>query len=119
MSFLWNLIELILLTVVALDTLGYVVENRKNPEKSSLKDYTRLCFTWVFFLILRSMSCCGCSGYFGSLWGMAMLAGKVYVSIPLLGGSEKMYNMLIEENVAKKYFKVACDFIKSKTGCCQ
>lgn len=119
MSFIFSLIELVLVAFVAIDTLGFAIRNRKNPESTSQQDFQRVTFTWVFFLALRTMSCCSCTGFFGSIWGLLILAGKVYVSLPILKGTEKLYNLLIEENIAKKYIGLICNIVKEKTGCCK
>jgi hypothetical protein len=119
MSFLLNLAELLLMGIVALDTLGFIVNNRKNPQSSDVKDFTRLCFTWVFFLVLRAVICGSCGGFFGAILYYVAFAAKVYISVPVLGGTEKLYNMLLEQNVVKHYIEVAVSIIKSKTGCCE
>jgi len=108
MSFLLQVAEFVLLTIVTLDTLGFIAELRKNSAKSDRRDYVRLCFTWLFLLTLRSFSCllC-CCGYFGGLFKMLFFAGKVYVSVPAIGGTETLYNLLVEQNILKEYFSQA------------
>jgi hypothetical protein len=103
MAFLFNVIELVLLGIVALDTLGYIAENRKHPVSRNQQDYLRLCYTWVFFFALRALPCFSWLGFIGSIIGMLQLMAKVYISIPALGGTEKMYRILIEENMGKHY----------------
>jgi hypothetical protein len=44
------------------------------------------------------------------------LAAKVYVSLPMLKGTEKIYTMLFEENVLKNYFHMASDMVKQRAG---
>jgi hypothetical protein len=116
MAFLLNLVELLLLGIVALDTLGFIAQNRKAPLNSNSKDFTRVCFTWVFFLTLRSLTCASCGGVLGSFYGMLLLLGKAYVSIPLFRGTEKLYNCLIEENAAGHYLRRIVSMIKDRTG---
>ena len=116
MSFLSQFAELLLLSVVAFDTLGFIAEQRKNSSKSENKDFVRLCFTWVFFLVLRALTCSVCClGYFGSFIGMLAFFGKVYISIPAIGGTETLYSMLIEQNIMKRYLCEAYTMVKSKT----
>ncbi len=120
MSFLFQLAEFVLLSVVALDTLGFVAEIRKNAAKQDRRDFLRLCFTWVFFLVLRSFSCATCClGYFGGLLRMLFFAAKVYISVPAIGGTETLYNVLIEQNLLKTYFLEAYNLVKAKIGCCK
>jgi len=119
MSFLFQLAEFVLLSVLALDTLGFLAELRKNSSKADRKDYVRLCFTWVFFLVLRALSChtC-CMGYFSGLFKMLFFAAKVYITVPLLGGTEILYTLLVEQNVMKTYLLQAYTLVKAKIGCC-
>lgn len=119
MSFVFSLIELILVTFISIDTLGFAIRNRKNSESTSQQDFLRVAFTWVFFLTLRNLTCCSCEGLFGSIWGLLLLIGKVYVTLPVLKGTEKLYHSLIEENVAKNYINMICNIVKEKTGCCK
>ena len=123
MSFLCQFAEFLLLSVVALDTLGFVAESRKNSARSENRDYLRLCFTWVFFLTIRSLSCTmscvtGC-GYIGSLFGMLFFSAKVFISIPAIGGTETLYSLLIEQNVMKRYLLDAYHMIKPNSVCGQ
>ena len=66
MSCLSGIFELVLLAVVLLDTLGFIVQLRRNGY-SDVKDFTRVCFTWVFFFVIKSLfcSCCYGFGFFG------------------------------------------------------
>jgi hypothetical protein len=120
MSFLLQLAEFVLLSIVTLDTLGFIAELRKNSAKTDKRDYVRVCFTWVFLLALRSLACglC-CCGYFGGLFKMLFFGGKVYVSVPAIGGTETLYNLLVEQNVLKEYFTQAVQLVNSKVSCSQ
>jgi hypothetical protein len=119
MSFLLQVAEFVLLSIVTLDTLGFIAEYRKNSARSERNDYVRLCFTWVFFLALRSFSCFLCCGYFGGLFKMLFFGAKVFVSVPAIGGTETLYNLLVEQNILKGYFTEAVNMVKSKVSCCQ
>jgi hypothetical protein len=118
MSFLLKFAEFLLFSVVTFDTLGHIAESRKNTEKVDRKDFLRLCFTWVFLLALNSLCCSSCSGgYFGSLWKFLIFGAKVYVCIPAIRGTETLYDLLVEQNVTKKYLFDAYHFAKTKAGC--
>ena len=116
MSFLLNLSELIVLALLAIDTLGFVAHNRKNPLSSNQKDYLRLCFSWVFVFVLRTVFCCSCSGVFGNFYQLIGLTAKAFVCIPMFNGTEKLYNSLIEQNAAKQYIDLAVNMVKDKMG---
>jgi len=116
MSFLYSLFDLVLLLVVTFDTLGFVAQNRKNPSASDARDFRRLCFTWVFYLAVRSLLCTSCTGFLGSLFGLASLVAKAYISVPLLRGTETLYTQLVENNVAKTYLDTLVTLVRQKLG---
>ena len=104
MTFFFDLGEIVLLCFLTLDTLGYLAEFRKRSN-SNLRDYVRICYTWIFFLIFRSVSCSKCSGVIGHFYGMFMLLAKIYVTLPIFKGTEKIYDVLIEKNAIINYVK--------------
>lgn len=114
MALLFGLLDLVLLGLVALDTLGFLVQLRKRPESADINDYKRLCFTWVFLLAIRSITCCSCSGILGNFICMLSLLAKAYVSIPMLRGTDKLYNILIEQNYVGNSIKGYVNMIKQK-----
>lgn len=118
MSFFLTIVELLLFGLTALDTLSFVVFNKKNPEKTDVKDYTQVCFRWVFLLILKSLSCSSCSGALGFYYGFVLLLAKLYVTIPLLNGTQKLYNFFTNENGAMAYVRRGVEMVKQRMGCC-
>ena len=114
MSFLLALVDLLLLTVVLYDTLGFIAHNRKDPQNSNQQDYSRICFTWIFYLAVRSVVCSSCTGYMGSFLYLLSIVFKAYISLPVLHGTEKLYNVLIEQNVLRGYFEKLSTTIKDK-----
>jgi hypothetical protein len=117
MSFLLNFSELIVLALLAIDTLGFVAHNRKNPLSSNQKDFLRLCFSWVFVFALRAVFCTSCSsGVFANFYQLIGFIAKAYVCIPMFNGTEKLYTSLIEQNAAKHYVDLAVNMVKEKMG---
>lgn len=116
MSWLLCIVEHLLLSLLAIDTLGFIVQNRKNPNSTSQQDYLRVCFTWVFFLALQSLVCSSCGGFLGGIFNFLAFLAKVYITVPMFRGTEKMYTMLIEQNAAKQYLGLLVNIIKERTG---
>lgn len=114
MSFIISIIELALYIIAALDTLSFVVSYKKCPEKSDVADYTRICYRWVFLLVLRSMGNLICCGFLGTYLRFASLVLKAYVTIPLLGGTDKLFHFLTQENGASSYVKQLVHTVRSK-----
>ncbi len=113
MTFLFNFLEIILMIFVSLDTLGFLAEFRKR-NKSDSQDFLRICFTWVFFLFFRSISCSECNGIIGHFYGMLMLIAKIYVALPMLHGTKMLYELSIEKNLLNPYLKQICGNSKTK-----
>lgn len=111
--FLFCLIDKILIVLLALDTLGLCQQIRKSKNVDE-KDYSRVCFTWIFFFAIRALTCCSCKGFLATVFQLIGLAGKVFVSIPLLGGTNKIYTLLVEQNKGAEYLQKGIDFIKAK-----
>ena len=109
MSFLYGLIDLLLTALITLDTLGLVGQFR-NKRSTDTKDYTRVCFTWIFYLTLKSFTPNVGEGTMGKIIGILFLLAKIFVTIPLLGGTMLIYNQ------APKLISKGVDFAKSKIG---
>ena len=92
MSILVYIVDLLITAVVALDTIGFLVNLRRNKE-SNPKDFYRLTFTWIVFMVLKMLSCCS-SGSFSFLWNSAVVGLKAFVAIPKTGGAEKLNTIL-------------------------
>ena len=109
MSFLYGLVDLLLTSLITLDTLGLVGQFRakKSPE---INDYTRVCFTWIFYLTLKSFTPTAGEGFFRVLIRVIFLLGKIFVTLPLLGGTMMIYNK------APQAIKQGIDVVKSKMG---
>lgn len=104
MGFIFSAIEIFLLAFLCLDTLSFIVAQKKNNSNVNIKDYHRLCFTWIFFFALRAVCLCG-DGFFSNIVQLLTLIGKAYVTIPLLGGTEKLYRLIVEDNVISQILK--------------
>ena len=113
MSILLYLVDLLVTALVSLDTLGFIVNSRKNKEGEA-KDFYRICFTWAAFMVINMFSCSSCYGTLGFLWNFVLVSMKVFVGIPKTGGAEKMNNALVEQNMAVQYVKYLFDMIRNK-----
>jgi len=119
MSYVLTFLDILLMLVVCVDTLGFIVHNRKNPLSSDPKDYLRLCYTWVFFLVIKSLSCCCCAGLIGNFMNILSIVAKAYISIPMFHGAEKLFTTLVEQNAGKQYIESLFNVVKQRVGGCQ
>jgi hypothetical protein len=104
MGYIFSILEIVLLALLSFDTLGFLVAQKKNNANVNISDYHRLCFTWVFFFALRAICPCG-NGFFSNIVQMLTLFAKAYITIPMLGGTEKLYRSIVEENIFSQYIK--------------
>ena len=111
MSFLYGLVDLLLTTLITLDTLGLVKQFREK-KSADTEDYTRVCFTWIFFLTLSSFtpSACADEGFLRKLLRVLFLAGKIFVTIPIVKGTMMIYN------TAPQIISKGVEFAKNKMG---
>ena len=113
MSFIFGLLDVVLTAVMLFDTLGIIYQFRKNIPVNP-KEYIRICFSWILFLAICSLFSCDRKGFFGTLIRLIILFSKIFVTIPILGGTNKIHKYLIEERNAEKYYKKVVELIKSK-----
>ena len=109
MSLLFGFIDLLLTTLITLDTLGLVGQFRQKKTPDS-KDYTRVCFTWILYLTLKSFTPNDGGGTLRKILLLIFLFAKIFVVLPILGGTMLIYNQ------APQLIKKGADFTISKMG---
>ena len=119
MSLLFNFLDLVLILIMLYDTLGLIYQFRKSKESVKPKEFIRISFSWILFLTIYNTFSCSWKGFFGTLIRLILLAAKVYVTIPLLGGSLKLHKILIEDDKAKECFNQVIGLVKSKICKCE
>lgn len=103
MAFLICLIDIILLVIHSLNTLGLVHQIRKTNSCKDV-DFLAVCFTWILYFAFHPFTTCTCEGFFASFFRLIGILGKIYVVIPLLGGALKLYDIFVEKGKAKQIF---------------
>ena len=119
MSLLFNFLDLVLILIMLYDTLGLIYQFRKSKESVKTQEFIRISFSWILFLTIYNTFSCSWKGFFGTLIRLILFAVKVYVTIPLLGGSLKLHKILIEEKKAEECFNKVFELIKSKICKCE
>ena len=114
MPFILNLLDIVLTSVLLFDTLGMIYQFRKHEESVKHKEFVRICFSWILFLTICSLFSCKRKGFFGTLIRLIIVASKVYVTIPLFGGSMKIHKYLIDDGKAIEFYNRSYEFIKNK-----
>ena len=109
MSFLYAIVDLLLTALITLDTLGLVGQYRKKTSTTT-EDYTRVCFTWIFYLTLKSLTPNDGEGYLRTFIRILFLLGKVFVTLPILNGT-----MIILKH-APSFISKGINFVKGKMG---
>ena len=114
MSFLVNLVDIVLTLILLFDTLGMIYQFRKYESQVKPKEFIRICFSWILFLTICSLFSCERKGFFGTLIRLIIVGAKVYVTIPLFGGAMKIHKYLIEDGKAIEYYNKVYEIVKSK-----
>ena len=114
MSFVFGLLDMLLIAVMLFDTLGLIYQFRKSSVDQ--KEYVRVCFSWILFLTISTLFSCSWKGFFGTLIRLIIFLAKAAVTIPLLGGTMKIHKYLIIDGNAEKYINLVYEKIKSATN---
>ena len=112
MRFIFVLFDVLLTLIMLFDTLGLIYQFRKSTVDP--KEYVRICASWILFLTICSLFSCSWNGFFGTLIGLLILAAKIYVTIPILGGANKIITYLLEEGRIENWVNKGATMIKSK-----
>ena len=105
MTLFFGILDLLLTTILLFDTLGLAYQFRtKNTCED--KEYIRVCLSWILFLSISNLFSCETKGFFGTVIRIIIFLSKLFVVIPLLGGTLKIYKFLIEEQRAEKWLEL-------------
>ena len=95
------------------DTLGLAFQFRKDGTCDS-KEYVRVCLSWILFLTICNLLSCNKKGFLGLLLRLIIFLAKASVSLPIVGGTLKIYKYLVEEHNAELLFQKVSGIVKSK-----
>ena len=105
MTLFFGILDLLLTTIMLFDTLGLVYQFRKNNTCSE-KEYIRVCLSWILFLTLSNLFSCEKKGFFGTTVRLIVFLAKLFVVLPILGGTLKFHKYFIEEKNAEKWYEL-------------
>ena len=112
MSFIFSFLNSVLTLIMLFDTLGIIYQFRKSSVKTT--EFTRVWVSWLLFLTISSTFSCSRKGFIGTLIRLIILSAKVYVTIPILGGSLRIHKYLIEDEKIIQFYNYSIETIKSK-----
>ena len=105
MTLFFGILDLLLTTILLFDTLGLAYQFRtKNTCED--KEYIRVCLSWILFLSISNLFSCETKGFFGTVFRIIIFLSKLFVVLPILGGTLKIYKFLIEEQRAEKWIEL-------------
>ena len=105
MTLFFGILDTLLSTIMLFDTLGLVYQFRKNNTCEE-KEYIRVCLSWILFLTINNFFSCEKRGFFGSMIRLTIFLAKLFVVLPILGGTLKVHKFLIEEQRAEKWLEL-------------
>ena len=115
------LINLLSLSLLIYDTLGYMsFYSKKNSEESN-KDQKRLVQTWIVYLGIKYFNCvsgCGDSEFFlFSILNILLCLVRLLIVLPITTVSEKLANKFIEDSLFTRTFESIKCLVMSKINC--
>ena len=107
------LLEYLFLLVLSFDSLGLIVthKNSKSVNENTTKDFSRLVFSWVYVLTLKSVNCWFCCV---PLIDELVLLGTIYFVLPVLKGTENANNFILRDEGFKSTFQGIVDLVINK-----
>ena len=109
MTLFFGILDVLMTTIMLFDTLGLVYQFRKNNTCSE-KEYIRVCLSWILFLTISNLFSCEKKGAFGSIIRLIIFFAKLFVVLPILGGTLRFHKYFIEDKNAEKWYQ----FLKAK-----
>ena len=109
MTLFFGILDTLLSIIMLFDTLGLVYQFRKNNTCEE-KEYIRVCLSWILFLTINNFFSCEKRGFFGSMIRLTIFLAKLFVVLPILGGTLRFHKYFIMDKNAEKW----CQFLKSK-----
>ena len=109
MTLFFGILDVLLTTIMLFDTLGLVYQFRKNNTCNE-KEYIRVCLSWILFLTISNLFSCEKKGAFGSIIRLIIFFAKLFVVLPILGGTLRFHKYFIEDKNAEKWYQ----FLKAK-----
>ena len=109
MTLFFGILDTLLSIIMLFDTLGLVYQFRKNNTCEE-KEYIRVCLSWILFLTINNFFSYEKKGFFGSMIRLTIFFAKLFVVLPILGGTLRFHKYFIVDKNAEKW----CQFLKSK-----
>ena len=105
MTLFFGILDLLLTTILLFDTLGLAYQFR-TKNTCDEKEYIRVCLSWILFLSISNLFSCETRGFFGTVFRIIVFLSKLFVVIPILGGTLKVHKFLVEEQRAEKWLEL-------------
>ena len=105
MTLFFGTLDLLLTIILLFDTLGLAYQFRTKNTCDD-KEYLRVCLSWILFLSISNLFSCEARGFFGTVFRLIIFLSKLFVVIPILGGTIKVYQFLVEERRAEKWLEL-------------
>ena len=109
MTFFFGILDVLLTTVMLFDTLGLIYQFRKNNTCSE-KEYIRVCLSWILFLTICNLFSYEKKGFFAMMVRLIIFLLKVFVVLPMFGGTLRFHQYFIVDKNAEKWY----EFLKGK-----
>lgn len=113
------ILNILSVAVIVYDTTGHVAKYLDKETDASKNDFKRLVHTWIFYAALQLLSCslcCECEGFFVGLLRLLLALLRLYVALPISGGSSLFTVQFIDNAILSNIAKSGVELIKAQVA---
>ncbi len=99
-----ELLNFLSLSIIIYDTLGYLANyaNKGSNDKTK-EDYSRLIYTWIFYLSIKYLGCVTCltdpECFLGGIFALVFAIVRLLVALPITGVRAILTKRIIEDDL--------------------
>jgi hypothetical protein len=99
-----EILNFLSLSIIIYDTLGYLANYANKASNDKIKaDYSRLIYTWVFYLSIKYLGCTTCltdpECFLGGIFALVFAVVRLLVALPITGVRAILTKKIIEDEL--------------------
>lgn len=99
-----QILNFLSLSIILYDTLGYLANYANKSSSDKIKsDYSRLVYTWVFYLSIKYIECTTCLSdpgfYLGEMFALVFSIVRLFIALPVTGVRAVLTKQVIEDDL--------------------
>lgn len=99
-----EILNFLSLSIIIYDTLGYLANYANKASNDKIKaDYSRLIYTWVFYLSIKYLGCATCltdpECFLGGIFALVFAVARLLIALPITGIRALLTKRIIEDEL--------------------